>query len=487
MKKILSLCIAVLIIVFSFAGCKEEQRDVSDLAIYSQNFGINEAMVEYYLNLQYKTFVNLYSDNLEDIGLDTSLPLAEQKCTLDTTKATWYDYFMDSVKEKLSDYLIVAEKAKEDGMKLLHVEKQKIDENIELLKEAAEAEDTKFSKYISQNYGKSVTEEDIRACMELETLATRMYNEYSESLDLSNMALEKYFSSHKKAYCTVSYLCFQIDGQTSDSSEAISISKAASNIASKNSEKKFLEAVKDYVVNYYTNHRDEFESDEIEEIAEKAASDCRFEDVAYYSGNAGVRWAFEEERIAGDTTVIKDEENNLYYVYYLLSPMKRDEYKTVNIRQILFSLEDYETYDKALFSAEECKRILEERTFAESTFKALAKQYSSDSLTKNSGGYYENVFKGTFDQSVEEIEEWIFSEDREEGNIEIIKTSLGQHLIYLEELSDEAWEVRVRNDLKDSRFNSYLSDLGDEYKLHINSNIIYSIGEITLSKHDSAA
>ena len=477
MIKKLSVILAIALILGCFSGCKEEpERDVSDFAMYSDNYEVSEGMVKYYFNLQYKSFVNVYSDNLENIGLDTSLPLSEQECNVDSSKASWYDYFMDSAKEKFSQLLAVREQAKADSVELSSKDRQRIEENFSLIKEAAENLDLSLEEYLGENFGDGVSEEDARAYLELEQFGSKYYDKYISSLDKTDGRLEEYFDGHKKIYCTVDYLRFETTPVGDDIMAMTNARSAADYIAEAKSVEEFEDRVYSYVVNYYVdNYADKYSDKEIAKKAKEAASDCYVKNAAYQSSDTALRWAFDSEREAGDSTVEQDDENRKCYVYYLAVPMQKETYETPNIRHILFGLDDNVTFADAKVKADEVLSNLSSAGFSEESFKTAAKQYSADTITKNSGGKYEEVLKNSFAYS--EIDEWLFADDRKAGDSTLIKTDSGWHLFYIESYGREAWKVQAETGLCNNEFSKYLSDLCDEYVVHINSNVIYRIEE----------
>ena len=101
--------------------------------------------------------------------------------------------------------------------------------------------------------------------------------------------------------------------------------------------------------------------------------------------------------------------------------------------------------------------ILEEYNAGEKTedaFAALAEKYSDDTASleeggKTSGGLYEDITKG---QMVEEFESWVYDPARQPGDVEIIETSYGWHIMYFVSRHDEP-------EWKESIISSIVSDL----------------------------
>ena len=79
-----------------------------------------------------------------------------------------------------------------------------------------------------------------------------------------------------------------------------------------------------------------------------------------------------------------------------------------------------------------------ERT--EESFIELVKSYSEDTSTKNSGGMYADTLKGDM---LTNVDTWLFDASRKPGDVELIKTENGYHIIYFVE-SEEVWHASAK-------------------------------------------
>lgn len=92
----------------------------------------------------------------------------------------------------------------------------------------------------------------------------------------------------------------------------------------------------------------------------------------------------------------------------------------------------------------------------EEAFAALAEKYSADTASLSSaenatteGGLYENITKGSM---VEEFENWVYDEARQPGDVEVIKTSYGYHVMYFVSTNEEAeWISSIRSDISSEK------------------------------------
>lgn len=481
MKKIISATLAVMVAFTCLAGCQKAQRNTENLAMYTENFSVTKSMLTYCFNTQYRSFVTANAERLEDYELDTTQPLDTQDCILNN--ANWYDYFMDIAKNRLEQCLIVAEKAKLDGKELSKKEEKAIEEDIVLLKDAAKKEKKNLADYIEDTFGDGVTEDDIIQVSKMEQLVNKYYDKFESTLDTGKKAVKKYYEGHKRLYSTVDYLSFYVAPLGDSAQEVTDAKRTALLLSQAKDPDSFLEMVEDYVNNYYTEYYGvKLSKKELKQKIAAAKESCEVTGAGYDASSTASRWAFDPERKVNDTTYIEDKENNGYFIYLLKSLPDRQTYNAVSVRQIVFAIDDYDSEDKAMQAAQETILNLEKNDYSADYFKRIAEEQSADTLSKSNGGLYENLSKGNL-VDAKELEEWIFSDDREEGDITLLQTAkYGYHVVYIEEIGEPVWYLRAREGMVSARFSEYVSDLGDDHVVYINDNIVYTVLETEIKE-----
>ncbi len=476
MKKIISATLAVIVALLSCSGCVEKERSTEKLAMYTENFSITKPMLTYCFNAQYLSFVAANEQYLEDYGLDTTEALAKQECSLNG--ANWYDYFMDIAKSRLEQCLIISEKALLEDKALSKSDQKKVTNEMLVFKNLAKENKQNIDDYLEDTFGDGVTEADVRSVIEMERLVSKYYEAYEKDQDTSSEALEKYFEGHKRLYSTVDYLSFYVSPLGDSMQESTAARRTAMTLSEAENSEEFLELVGDYVTDYYTDYYGvELSKKEISQKVKETQESCVVTGAGYDSSSAASRWAFSEERDIGDGTYIEDSENGGYFIYHLSSLPYREEYNSVSIRQIVYAIDDYANEEEALQTAQKAILNLELNDYSQAYFKKLAEEQSSDTVSKVSGGLYENLSKGNL-VDAKELEKWIFDGERKEGDITLLQTdAYGYHVVYIEEIGDPVWMLRSRDGMVASRFQEYVTDLGDEYVVYINDNIVYSVTE----------
>lgn len=122
------------------------------------------------------------------------------------------------------------------------------------------------------------------------------------------------------------------------------------------------------------------------------------------------------------------------------------------------------------------------RTDRESMFANYAHSRSVDTDTAPNGGLYRNLRRG---QLTKELDDWCFDSSREAGDITILRTAQGYHIVYFVEATDTArlqWEGDYRGQL----LAETLEAVRKAYPMSVTySNIaLTEVGETTLLTND---
>ena len=424
------------------------------ISAVSMNYDIDNAMMSYFFHNQYASY--LQSNSSSTSGPDTTKSLKSQEYS---STQTWFDYFMTQAKSQVQTLVILAEAAQKAGVSLNAEDKAGIDDTLTELKSAAEKQKQSYEKYLAALYGNGVGEASIRKCLELSTLASKYYNELMDGFTYTGEKLESYFEENKTNYLFLDYKSYVLksdipDGASDEDKKAINA--ATKEEADKLAAAKSLEEFDSLLTAYMKEAPDTKEFSD-ERIAEKVAA-ALSKDFAYTTSTDFGKWAFDGERKAGDTTVI--EGTNQYTVYYLVKAAARQEYATKNVRHILFNTSNYASADEAKAEAEKILAEWEAGSKTEEAFAALAREHSEDPGSVSDGGLYENVLKGTM---VTEFNDWIYDEARKAGDVEIVKTSYGYHVMYFVGDGLPAWKAAVTDELKNDDYEAKYKEFSDAY------------------------
>ena len=212
-------------------------------------------------------------------------------------------------------------------------------------------------------------------------------------------------------------------------------------------------------------------------------------------------WLAAEGRQKGDigyvTVYAKNSEGEAtddaecYYVVILDNVDEHPE-KLVSVRHILVGFEGGtkdEESGETVYSVEEKKaasdeaeRIKAEFEGGEKTAEAfgeLAKKYSDDNA--EAGGLYEDVYPG---QMQAPFDEWCFDSARKAGDVGIVETEFGYHVIYFVETQEQTYrEYIITNTLRNEEAEEWFNGLREAYKTSAEiSNTSFMNTSIILSK-----
>lgn len=181
-------------------------------------------------------------------------------------------------------------------------------------------------------------------------------------------------------------------------------------------------------------------------------------------------WLIDEEREAGDTTVVESEGSVIALAFH---SAEIEDYNVYSVRHILIdnsSLGDDATGDDLDERLEaRAKEILAEFEAGEKTeeaFADLAREYSSDLGSVENGGLYEDVPYGMM---VSAFQEWSLDDARKAGDTGIVKSSHGQHIMYFVGLGEtKSIDKRVETTLMNKKITDWSESLveGTEIEVH---------------------
>ena len=506
MTIVLVLIILGGIALFAFQSCEKSGIGLrSKIVVKSENYEINGAMMQYAVMTSYNNYLSTYEQYglLDYIGIDTSKKLSAQQYS---ETQTWLDYFTEQTKSTVEQMLVYAEAAKAAGFELTAEEKNSVDSVVSSFELMASYYGTSTEAYIASNYGQGVKAKDIRDFLAISTLAEQYSAKVAEDLKagITEDEVNSFYEDNKVDYTqfdTISYsekITIETEGKTDD--EIAAAKEELKNALSKLTEattadefKSILAEIKNITVE---NADDETTEETTEEVTDESteettdettdeATDKKTEEekspldnvVEATIKNSEVsgdikEWFFEVAdgafvRVTGDSKLFEENKENkgtgeeadkvkshdyTVTVYLVLGEAERDETITKNAGHILFKKDTHGTQEKALEAAQ---KILAEYNTGDRTKESFEELANKN--TEDSGVFYDNIKKGDM---VEAFENWVYDEERKAGDVDIVETEYGQHIMYFVGDGDAAWYVDCFNNL----FNKIAEDQYQEFK-----------------------
>lgn len=415
-------------IVVTVANSKVIERSADAVTIGNETY--TAADVSYFYNTIYNSFVSKNSYYLSVYGLDTSKSLKEQDCPV-TDGGTWYDYFRDQALSSMTSYSLLAQKAEAEGFDGSEAVEQSVQDTFADLDAAAASAGYTRAQYIKAVCGPLVNEKVFERNVRLEALAQAYSADHVNSLEYSDDEIQAAYDADPKSF------------QSADI-EYILFSSGAGDDATDEEKAELLEQAKQKAETALSRYAQGEAFDAIGEDMEGT-----YDHAANVTNGTSdmLTWAFDDARQEGDTTVAAYGEKGYYAV--LFHSRSRNDYHAVSVRHILVD------------SEEKANDILKQYNDGEKTedaFAALAVANSTDS-NASSGGLYTNVYKG---QMVSEFENWCFDSARQAGDVGIVQTSYGYHVMYFVGQSENPyWYDQAESSLKSDAYNEWYSAITD--------------------------
>lgn len=425
----------------------EELRSVT--AASTENYTVTGTMMSYYYNDVYNTFVDYYGSYVQYYGLDTGKSLREQEAA---DGQSWYDYFMGGARLVVEDILVLCEAAMADGVALSDAEKEALGNRVDKI-------DTGL-------YGDGVNRDDIYAAKLLEAVAYKYQFMKKAELVPSEAELEAARDSEVKAHSYVDYYSFPIYYAAEGSTAKGTFTEAqviayADELARAADEAEFKRIVEKILLAEDPEMSDKDLKSELDGLETVGA--------LYVEGNEVSEWAFGDS--TKKTLILANPSQTMYTVYMLTATPYYDETATVNVRHVLLSEAAWGSSEAAKTKAEELAAQFESDGTTEA-FALLALEYSDDESTYYNGGLYENLTEG---RTVEAFNDWCFDPDRKAGDVEVIESDYGWHVMLFEGEGLSAWQTSVSESASSDALGIYLAEITEKYPVTFNDDVINTI------------
>ncbi|WP_448919839.1 peptidylprolyl isomerase [Eubacterium sp.] len=413
----------------------------------------------YYNNLQstvssYKQYgIDLDEANM---NVDFDKKLSEQTRTEDGKTTTWLEYVQeqveDSIKDTYANYYKAVKENKGKDPEITDDQKKEIKDALKSYKESAHKYGYTVSGYIEAAMGHGVTKDVFVREATISYIAENYESDHKNDSDAktyTDKELNAYKKKNKSKLQSVDIKMFECDSEDDAKAFKKALKADGSNFAALASK---------------------YSSDDFDKKANKDSQETTYNDMARSTMEGlsvaistadddkkypGLDWLYSSDRKAGD---VRQDSTTVVYV---VKPVYMSDAKTVNVRHILIAPKSSNSSDSSSSStsAKNCtdkewaaaekkaKSILAKYNSGDKTSKSfakLAKSNSSDGNASN-GGLYENVIPN---QMVPTFNAWCFDSSRKAGDVGIVKTEYGYHIMYFEGKNDQAvWQYIAQQKL----------------------------------------
>lgn len=431
-----------------------EKMNPGNIALTVGDTNVSVGMYNYY----YESIVYEYTyyANYGYYDLDTSADFSTQYTTdSDGNEISWLDLFKKITVERIKTNVVYYEKGLEAGITLTDEQKEEIESQLDSVRENASASDQSVNEYIEDTFGAHCGIETLRKYMEQYYIAGTYYNQYHITGRPDEEETQTYFDEHQDEYKSCSYALLEMAYDTTDdSTRQDSIEKAQSymaRITDVDSMRALVpEACADLIDQFISAGYFETEDEAVTALSESIEATQTRTDIESSFGEEIANWMFDESNETGSTNYYANEDVGIVYVLLKTSQPFLEDTQVYSVRHILVipGSDDEESADNASSESQEyteeqwnaalekAESIVDEYNAtdkSELSFAKLAEKYSDDTESTASGtsglygGGYEGVALG---QMASEFENWAMDDSRKYGDVEIVKTIHGYHIMY---------------------------------------------------------
>lgn len=497
------LCAAIVlgIVAFSFNYYGVLQRVIKVGSVGSEQ-SVTIAEYEYYymrayneIRYQAQYYQYYYSS---DIGYDTSLaPDQQTQTTTDDegNEITWVERLHDDTISLIQIHKAYYNEALKAGLELTKADEAYIDQQIEDLREEAasagsssdEEGGVKYSlnAYLRKVYGGAVNERFLRKQLKIQALAQKFVTERTAEIadGYEQEAIDKKYKEATSDYDfvtfrTYSFTTTDLTAEDNESDEDYAARQAKADAEVKKNAEDFYNAVKDEAT--FAAKATELNKDTEDYNADEETKFTMLKsNVTSNISEEAATWLYDSSTKVGSKKLFTEESDDIYTYTIVLAVEAPHQEQTVSVRHILLSTQDTssgealsdEEIAKKKATADDVLKKFNESDKSEDSFAALAYEYTEDTGSSSTGGLYEHIYPG---QMVTEFNDWCFDENRKAGDVEMVETDYGYHIIYFVE-NDNAdyYDATIRSNDASEDFEAEAQELinGDTYHVFLGDTL----------------
>ena len=503
--------------------------NVGDVEVTAPEYGFYYSSVfSNYFNMSYQ-YDYYYGEGMGAMytGYDYTVSPDQQKYSGEiegVENPMFTDFFKTQAISSLQYVKGSVKYAQENGIELDEDDYAEIEASMAEFKETADSMNYSLSAYLRRFFHKGLTPSLLEEIVKEQTIATKVSEVKTEEFAASytDAKIEKTFYDSLTTYGVVSLRAYDIAAEketvkakeegkedtqeVTDKTMAVAKIKAEDFAAKVNTVDSFKAAAADAEKAADNKDYAAFKDDD----SKTALAEITHGDLSYEASDEKfLKWAYDEDTKAGETYIVETEGTG-YTVYMMEAPVhKAKDAWTYDVRHILVKFPEEETdsaeeteekeevkvekldtsaydvnvdivvkeeyTDAALYN--EAQSILKEYldgAKTEELFGELAAKYSADGNAAD-GGIYEDVTEGYM---VAEFENWALAEGREYGDVGIVETSYGYHIMFFIGSDVTTWSDAIRNDLGAEEYNELAEEISAGDNVAISAEVEASINGV---------
>lgn len=405
------LVLAVVCFIASFPIRK--YMAVNEEVVTVDGQAVSRVEFDYNYNIMANSYINTYGTLMSNFGIDLSGDLSTQ---MYSETMTWEDYFQQMAVDSICQNKAMLNAAEAEGFTYDTTEEWNTFKTS--VESAASEAGVSENEYLQTTYGQFATLSRLEPYIKNAILANAYYEVLAERNAATDDEVLAYYEENKDYYDCVDYRVTMVSADVTEESTEEQITAAMATA-----------------------------KEEADKAVETVAQDGELQsgmtiDYTSYVING---WLFDEARVAGDTTVIEDEDEYQYYVL-AFEDRYRDDSPTVDVRVII--------------TGEDGQAIVDEWNAGEATedsFIELCATYSVDTSTSANGGLYQGMSKSGMAES---LADWMFAEERAYGDVAALTTEDGyNYVMFFVGSNEPIWKVSIQDTLVTERLSAYVDEI----------------------------
>ncbi len=371
-----------------------------------------------------------------DLSAETTMPGYEGR--------TWKDYILDQTVEQVKEVKTLAAVAAEKGYSFNDEDQKLLDEQLDAIKTNYPT-DAALNKVLEENYGQGTNLDYFTQMLKVALVNNRFATEYPKTYNFNQEEIQKYYDENKSTMDLVTYRQFVFELPTSASTDEEKTKAQEENAVMA---KEMLEKISD---------AESFKTEALAYAADDKKVNYESGDITlnekvtanYTSSVMDIQtWLYDDARQVGDKTHITSGTNE--YVL-LFEGRERLDDKMPTVYHILIgdpnatSNPDEEQLAKDKVTAEELAGKIKTEADIEKEGELMKAAGTTREATK-----IENIAWKTMDNA---FNEWIFDSERKVGDVGVVQTVYGYHVVYYIGQSEQAeWEYKSTQSLRSSKY-----------------------------------
>lgn len=402
---------------------------------------VSKVEFDYHYQVASSDYISQYGPYLSYFGLDLSRDITTQ---MYSENLTWGDYFEELAVDNLAREKALLKVAKEEGF--TYDVTDEYNEYREKLKEAASEAGTTVKNYVKELYGVYATESRVKSYVQNGMYLNAYLEQLSEQMKPGQEEIQEYYDNDKASYDSVDYRMLTVNAELptepTELADPVEETTEDESEGAEGEEKAYepSEAEIEAAMKLAKEEADQ------KEKTIRTAGELNTNKKSASVTSAVREWLFDEQRTAGDTTVIEDAN---YHRYYVVSFEDRylDQTPSVDLRMVITTEDNGEA-------------ILEEWKGGEATeesFAAICDQYNDSEMLSVEGGLFEAL---TSSSVPDELWAWMSESTRTAGDTTVISPENEEttYVAYYVGANDAEWILNIRNTLLSQKMSEYMDN-----------------------------